>query len=352
MKKTQQISQFVIENSFSVREAMAALDKAGAKIIYVVNPQGQLVGSLSDGDIRRFILSGGKIESNVEEAANKNCYKTTDEDLACIEKIIEQKKINSIPIVNKDNKIISIFFKEQLDIKLKKDLCNIPVVIQAGGLGTRLYPYTHILPKPLIPVGEKPITELIINSFAKFGCKDFYMIVNHKKNMIKAYYSEIEKDYNIIFIDEDKPLGTGGGLSLLKAHIKSAFYFTNCDVFLDADYSDIYKTHCDKKRIATIVSVIKNYQIPYGVLELDNDGDILKMKEKPNIDYITNTGVYLLDNRVIDELTPDKAVSMPDILSSHMDKGEKIGTYPLTEECWLDMGQLDELEKAKLKIGN
>ncbi|MEG0305994.1 MAG: sugar phosphate nucleotidyltransferase, partial [Oscillospiraceae bacterium] len=236
-----------------------------------------------------------------------------------------------------------------LDVDTRKK-ADIPVVITAGGLGTRLYPYTKILPKPLIPVGELPIVEHIIERFKGFGCSEFSMIVNYKKSMIKSYFSEVEKDYSLEFIDEDTPLGTGGGLSLLKGKLNRPFFFTNCDCLIDADYGDIYKFHRENKNIITMVCAFKHFTIPYGVIDLDTEGGIKNITEKPEMNFLTNTGIYLVEPRVVEEMEYGVACGFPDIIEKYRTAGEKVGVYPVSENSWMDMGQLEELETMRRRL--
>lgn len=224
----------------------------------------------------------------------------------------------------------------------------------AGGLGKRLYPYTKILPKPLIPIGEIPISEHIINRFNKYGCKEFFLIVNHKKNMIKAYYNEIEKDYSISYADEDedKPLGTGGGLSLLKGKINSTFILSNCDILIKEDYEKIYNHHKVEKNLITMVCSLKHIKIPYGVINTNEKGEIEDMKEKPEISIFANTGMYIVEPEVLNLIEENKFVGFPDIIKRVMDEGKKVGIYPISENAWLDMGQLDEMEEMRSRLEN
>ena len=187
--------------------------------------------------------------------------------------------------------IISIVSWNDEEVETKKEL-DIPVVIMAGGLGTRLYPYTKVLPKPLIPIGEIPIAEHIINRFNNCGCKNFHLIVNHKKNMIKAYFNEIEKDYSVDYVDEDRPLGTGGGLSLLKGKINKTFILSNCDILIDENYEKIYEYHKKEKNLITMICSLKNIKIPYGVINIGENGEIDSMKEKPEVSFYKYRCLY------------------------------------------------------------
>lgn len=221
----------------------------------------------------------------------------------------------------------------------------------AGGKGTRLYPYTKILPKPLIPVGDIPIIERIIEQFVKAGCKDFYVIVNYKKDMIKAYFNEIkEKSYTITFIDENMPLGTGGGLKLLQNYLQTDFILTNCDILIKADFSDIIEQHSNKNNVVTMICSAKKFTIPYGVVELDKNENIIEMKEKPTLNFLTNTGCYIVNNSVFDYIADNENIGFPDIIERIKEDNKKVGIYPIHEDAWLDMGQFDELSRMEKKL--
>jgi len=247
------------------------------------------------------------------------------------------------------DQVVSIVFLSD-EVITTKFTTNTVVVMMAGGLGTRLFPYTKILPKPLIPVGEIPISEHIMDRFALYGIESFTLIVNHKKNMIKSYFNEVQKTYSISYVDEDIPLGTGGGLSLLNGKVNDTFILTNCDILIDEDYKKIYDFHIDSGNIITMVCSLKNVKIPYGVIELDDNGNIKNMKEKPEFSFFTNTGMYIVDKRVIEELEKNTYVGFPDIIDKYRKNGYKVGVYPISENNWLDMGQLEDLEKMRVKL--
>ena len=236
-----------------------------------------------------------------------------------------------------------------LAIDTHKKACA-PVVIMAGGLGTRLYPYTKILPKPLIPIGEMPIVEHIIHRFADVGCSAFTMIVNYKKSMIKSYFNDLQKDYTVDYVDEDTPLGTGGGLSLLKGKVTQTFFLTNCDILIDADFGDIYQYHKEKGNVITMVCAVKHFTIPYGVVELGGDGDISGITEKPEMNFLTNTGVYVVEPSVIDGLAYNEPIPFTDIIADVRAAGGRVGVYPVSENSWMDMGQLEELDNMRRRL--
>lgn len=346
-----EIEAFEIDEEYTVLQAMERLDELDKKIVFV-QCEKRLVASITDGDIRRFILSGGGLQDSVKRIANYSPKYLLAGETHLAKKYMKQYAISAIPVVNDKLHIQKILFADDRELDREKQAMDIPVVIMAGGLGTRLYPYTKILPKPLIPVGEIPIVEHIINQFREFGCNDFHLIVNHKKNMIKAYFNEIEKDYSVSYADEDIPLGTGGGLSLLKGKIDSTFILTNCDILILEDFESIYRHHKQEKNIITMVCSLKKFTIPYGVVEIAKDGTIENMKEKPDLTFFTNTGCYFVEPEVIEQMRENEKIGFPDIVEEYRLRGEKIGVYPISEQSWLDMGQMDELEKMKAVLEN
>lgn len=175
--------------------------------------------------------------------------------------------------------------------------------------------------------------------------------MNYKRNMIKAYFDELEKNYQLTFVMEEKPLGTGGGISLLKGKIRETFILTNCDIVIDDDLTKAYRQHRESGNVITMVCSLKNFTIPYGVVNIGKDGMIESMQEKPNMSFFTNTGCYFVEPDVIEDLTYNEPVDFPAIIERYMNGDRKVGIYPIGEDAWLDMGQIDELEKMKERLG-
>lgn len=344
------MNEVYIEEDKSILEAMQQLDKNARKILFV-HKERRLLASLTDGDIRRWLLKKGNLEMTVRYAANyapKYLYEQQAEQAV---HMMKECGIDALPIVDSEHRIKRIIFLNDFVQEHETFDKEIPVVIMAGGLGTRLSPYTNILPKPLIPVGDYPIAEHIINRFCAYGCRQFYMIVNYKRNMIKAYFDELDKVYNLDFITEEKALGTGGGISLLKGKIEDTFILTNCDILIDDDMTKAYKQHINSENMITMVCSLKNFTIPYGVVNIGEDGTIVSMQEKPNMSFFTNTGCYFVEPAVIENLEYNESADFPAIIEAYMKEGKRVGIYPIGEEAWLDMGQLDELEKMKARLG-
>ncbi len=343
-----EIIEFLIDEESTMLEAMQQLDKVAKKVLFVTR-EGHFYAAITDGDIRRWILKKGNLDAKVREIANYNPKFLLEDEKTKAKEFMKKHSIEALPILDRENNILSVVFWNSQEVEPSKTL-KVPIVIMAGGLGKRLYPYTKILPKPLIPIGEIPIVEHIINRFNRHGSKEFYLVVNHKKNMIKAYFNEIEKAYKVNYVDEDKPLGTGGGLSLLKGKIYSTFILTNCDILIEEDYEKIYNYHKKENNLITMVCSLKNIRIPYGVIEISETGEIDSMKEKPELSFFANTGMYIVEPRIIEELEDDKPMNFPDIIAQYKAKGEKIGIYPISENSWMDMGQIDEMEEMRRRL--
>lgn len=344
-----EITELIIQDTASVKEAMEQMDKNARKIVYILNENKELQGVLSDGDVRRFILKEGSIKENVTGVMNTSPITLLNTEMDKAIELMKEKSINSVAIVNKKNVLRTVIFASNEVIYSEK--ITLPVVIMAGGKGTRLYPYTKILPKPLIPIGDTPIMERIINKFHDFGMDNFIVSVNYKKNMIRSYFNDIDRDYEMTYIEEDKPLGTGGSLHLMKNLLQETFFVSNCDILVDADYADIVHFHKSNKHAVTIVASIKNMQIPYGVLKLDEDGLLDSTEEKPEFNYLINTGMYLLEPELL-ELVPDNEFAdLPTIIMEAKEKGMRIGVYPVSENSWLDMGQIKEMEQMIDSLG-
>ena len=342
------VEELFLAPDATVLEALRKLDETGQRILFIA-PEGRLQAALTDGDIRKFFLRGGTPDQTVDRAANYHPLSLPIAERGRAREVLQAHRIDALPILDKRGVITDIVFAYKLDVDNRKRV-DIPVVMMAGGLGTRLYPYTKILPKPLIPVGEQPIAELIIDRFRDFGCHDFTMIVNYKRGMIKSYFTDLEKDYTVHFADEDVFMGTGGGLCLLKGKTQSPFFFTNCDTLLDVDFGDIYEYHKKHGNLVTMICAFKHYTVPYGVVELGQDGGIAAMREKPELDFLTNTGVYVVEPRVVEEMRDGEVIGFPDVIERYRAAGEKVGVYPIGENSWMDMGQLEELEKMRRKL--
>lgn len=345
------LEKYIINVQSTVKAAIEKMEKESVKAVVILKEDNRVAGLFSNGDMRSFFLKGGALSANICEAMNKTpvLYHSDEE----IEE--ERKKISRVlyPIVDDENRILAVRDFDNSDTvgQVSDALRDIPLVIMAGGKGTRLYPYTKILPKPLIPIGDITITERIINSFRRYGCQEVIMILNYKANMIKAYLSDLQKDYKVDFVQESKFLGTAGGLKLIKGMVHSTFFLSNCDILVNADLECIYKTHKARGNKITFVCSMKDIVIPYGVVETDEDGTIRNMREKPGFSFLVNTGLYMVEPEVLDDIKEDEFIHLPDLAQRYLERGEKVGVFPISEKAWLDMGQFSEMENMMKNLG-
>jgi len=346
------IQDLFIEGDLSIKKAIKKLDKTGKKILLIVEDR-KLIGVLTDGDIRRWILKNGNLQESVSCIMNTSPKYIYERDINNAKQILMEKRVEAMPVLNSNKEVTDIvFWNDNFEGKFNYyNKLKTPVVIMAGGRGTRLEPYTKILPKPLIPIGDTPIVERIINRFAEYGCDKFYMTVNYKKNMIKAYFSESNRAYEIDYIEEGRPLGTAGSLSLLKGELKETFFVSNCDILIDANYSDIFKHHKENKNKITLVTSLKHYVIPYGVIEIAATSEVQNMIEKPEYDYLVNTGMYVLEPDVLKHVPENTFFHITDLINYYIQNGKKIGVYPVSDKEWLDMGEFKEMENMIGRLG-
>ena len=270
-------------------------------------------------------------------------YKTESE--AVIREKMKAIRAEVMPILDEKGEILDIWFWDELFNEQEPDnrsKIDLPVVIMAGGRGTRLRPITNVIPKPLVPVGDKTILEVIMDQFEGIGCHKFYMSVNYKADMMKYYLSQLDHQYDIEFFMEDKPLGTIGSVSLLKGKITTPFFVSNCDSINEQDYRDVWDYHVNNHNDMTIVTMVKSFKIPYGVIETGEDGLMTALKEKPEQTFQVNTGVYILNPELIDEIPEGELFHITHLMEKVQKRGGRVGCFPVSEHSWRDMGEWPE----------
>ena len=343
-----EISQYIISENLSVRDAMRIVNERSGANLFVCR-DGILLASISDGDIRRHLLGSDNLDIPVGKIANYHpVFLHTYDNIADSKAIMKEHGINALPIVDEEMRLVRIEFLKALKYELQP--LNIPVVIMAGGKGTRLKPYTQILPKPLIPIGNLTITEHIIQRFEEYSCNHFDMIVNYKKNLIRSYFQDNEVKHNIDFVEEPEFWGTAGGLKLLDGKYHETFFVTNCDILVKADYADIYKCHKEQNNIITLVCAKKRMVIPYGTVKVNDKNEITEFREKPEYEFLTNTGLYLIEPEFLDFIPDHTFIHITDVVQKCMKEGKRVGTYLIEEGAWMDMGQPDALEQMQMEL--
>ena len=350
-----ELFDILIDMESNLKAAMNQLNLTRKRTLFVVDEDKRLVGSLTDGDIRRWILSGGSLDAAMKDVCFKNTYCVGEDfNLEEVKSQMLKKSIDIVPIIGSDRHIIQFLTSEKLfqtRVKAsKKAPISLPVVIMAGGKGTRLDPFTRILPKPLIPIGDKAIVEIIIDKFLEYDVNTFYLSLNHKSKIIKSYFEELNPPYKIKYLYEDKPLGTAGSLKQLENSLSGSFIMTNCDIIIEADYNEVLKHHVEEDNDITVVTSLKHFNIPYGICEISGKGTLVNIKEKPEYSFLVNTGMYIIKSDVLCHIPQDEFFHITHLIEEVNRKGGKIGIFPINESAWIDIGEWKEYKLALEKF--
>lgn len=350
------VRPFLVPQTHTIRQAMEQLEKTEEKIVFVVDAESRLIGSLTDGDIRRWILSDGDLKAQVSQVCN--CTPFVAEESFGIERVRAEMlggNFGCVPVVDASRAIVRLLFWEELfqgavATKPKRRL-DLPVVIMAGGQGTRLAPFTNVLPKPLIPVGDRTVIEIIIDQFLPYGLHRFFLSVNYKAKILKSFFEELTPSYSVSYLEENEPRGTAGSLRALYLPEPEHLIVTNCDVVIQADFGELVSFHTENNYDLTLVASLKDYHIPYGVCELEKGGSLARIQEKPQYSFLVNTGMYVVRRDRLG-LLPEKArCDMTDFIERIKEAGGRVGVFPIGENAWIDTGEWTEYRKAVEALG-
>jgi dTDP-glucose pyrophosphorylase len=337
----------IINNNFTIIDAIKNLNKTALQICFVVK-KNKFIGTVTDGDIRRALIKGYNLESNILKIMNKKpkfVYEKNLKNKNFINTLKQKFPFFSIPILNYKNQIVDMLINKKNYYDLKKVKCE--MVIIAGGKGKRLLPLTKKTPKALIKVNGKPMLENIILKGKKEGIKNFNIVTNHFHGKIKKYFKYGNNlNVKLRYFRESLPLGTAGGLSLLKGKLKNVklLIVTNCDIFTNLNYNDIIDYHKKNKNEITIASRFFRLDNPYGVLKLDKKNHVFQIDEKPSENYLISAGVYIINYKVINFIKKKQKIDMTDFINFLTKKKIKIGSFPIYEN-WSDIGNKLDLKK-------
>lgn len=332
-----------IRQNTTLISALKKMDSLSSKLLIVENND-KFIGLLSAGDIQRAIIKGISLNEKVISILRddiKVAYR--GDSLESIKRMMLEYRMEFCPLISEDQKILEIYYWEDIFLEQKPWIArkfNLPVVIMAGGKGSRLKPLTNVLPKPLIPINEKTILEEIIELYASHGCDNYFISVNYKADLIKYYVNNLALPYKISFVEESIPMGTAGSLSMLRKMIEETFFVTNCDILIKQDYSEILDYHYDQKNEITIVSALKHFPIKYGTLETGDNGYLKELVEKPELTFKINSGMYILEPHLINEIPRDKNSDITELIWSLNKANRKVGVFPVSENSWTDIGDL------------
>jgi len=341
--------ELLITEDCTIKEALKVIDKGTKRIAIVVDNSNKLLGTLNDGDIRRALLNDKTLDTKIIDVYHKNPSVCSIHDTKeTIIKTAIKNKVYQIPIINDEYKLVEV---EDLATLLSTQNRRNKVIIMAGGLGTRLRPLTDDTPKPLLKVGSKPILETIIENFSNYGFKDIIISVNYKADMIRNHFQDGKKfGVNIEYIEENKRLGTAGALSLLNKKILEPFFVMNGDLLTNVNFEHLLDFHIFGNSKATMCVREYEHQIPYGVIQTQND-KIESIIEKPINRFFVNAGIYLLSPKVLELIPKNEFYDMPTLFQELINKQENVLSFPI-HEYWLDIGRIIDYEKANDEYAN
>jgi len=345
MNNTSKIQDKIITSKDTIHHALKMMDGHRTKLVFVIDND-EFISILTIGDIQRAIIRNSSLTDPVSSILDKEKIYASDKDsIEHIKDVMFKELIDCMPVLNDKGEIVDVLFWHDVfneSVAENRAKIDVPVVIMAGGKGTRLKPLTNVIPKPLVPIGDKTILEVIMDQFESIGCHKFYMSVNYKADMMKYYLSQLDHKYDIEFFMEDKPLGTIGSVSLLKGKINTPFFVSNCDSINEQDYRDVYDYHISNQNDMTIVTMVKSFKIPYGVIQTGEDGLMESLQEKPEHTYMVNSGVYILNPELINEIPQGEFFHITHLMEKVKVRGGRVGCFPVSEDSWKDMGEWPE----------
>jgi len=344
------IALVLVSPERTVKEAILQLNETGKRILFVVSRENALVGVVTDGDIRRSIVSGVQFADPVSRIMNTSYISLHHDEPMLRERcrrIMVETTVEHIPILDNSRRIIDIIrwtdvFGEEYRTRTATPNPNV-VVIMAGGRGTRLDPFTRIFPKPLIPVGNKPAIEVIMEKYHASGFSRFMYTLNYRKEYIISFLRENTFPYSCEWVEECEFLGSAGSLRLLRDRIDDTFFVTNCDTILDIEFSEVLRWHKSQQAAMTIIGCYNEIKIPFGVLETSED-TLIRMHEKPVHGCVVNTGVYLMEPRVLAYIPEEGPFAMNQLIDAATAR-EKVCVHTVYSG-WHDIGQLEQYRLA------
>lgn len=343
------MKDLLIDRNATIKDALSQFSKKGIRCLIVVDALNKMLGSLSEGDIRRSILKGKKLTSKIIFIYRKKprFFFENKVNEKRVKEMFLKEKLDLIPIIDDKRKVVKIILWNDVfkSNKLKKKH-NIDVVIMSGGKGKRLLPFTKVLPKPLIPIKEKPVISHIIDNFENQGFCKIKVIVNYKAGVLKAYLSESRKKNRLKIINEKKPLGTAGGLQLIKNKCSNHVFVSNCDILTNLNYNDMLDFHIKNNNDFTLVASAKSFPIPYGVCELKKQGTLKRINEKPQFDFLVSIGLYLMKKKVLNLIEKNSYLDMSDLINKIKTKNYKVGVFPVDDSSWSDIGEWNQYEQT------
>jgi len=354
------LNKYFIKKNASIRNALSLLNISPHKCLLVIDNKKKLLGTITDGDIRKTILKNSNLEISIDKIYNKNPSKVYEDqiNLQEIKKILKINKFDIIPIVNNKENVVDVFSWDRFFKITNNDSVyrNIDIVIMAGGRGKRLAPFTNKFPKALMPIGGKPMISRIIEKYYMLGFNNFYVSTFYQKNILKKTITKEFKDNNdlkIQFINEEKPLGTIGAVANININkYSSPLIITNCDTIISDNLDDIIINHLNNKADMTLVITKKTFVSPYGEVIINKRNALLNLKEKPSFNLLVNVGFYIVNKNVLRLIPKNKFFDATDLIFKAKLKKMKIMTHKIPSNSWIEIGKMSELDSFNQIIKN
>lgn len=336
-------SKNIIKSGCTILDALKALNDLHTKYmdLFVEDPDGKVIGVVTDGDLRRGIISGAQLTDSVDTVMNKNFVYFKNENINLQElKKYKSKGISLIPVLDENGKIHKIF-----NIGLLKSILPVDAVLMAGGKGERLRPLTEKTPKPLLPVGNKAIIDHNVDRLISYGIQHINVTVNYLKEQIEEHYQEPRNDVKVLTVREPKYLGTIGSVKFVKEFYNDTILVMNSDLFTNIDYEDFFLHFQEHDAEMSVAAVPYNISIPYGILDLEGR-NIKGLLEKPQYNHYANAGIYLIKRRALEEIPDGEFFNATDLVEKLISEGKSVIRYPLNG-TWIDIGNPQEYQKAQ-----
>jgi dTDP-glucose pyrophosphorylase len=336
------VGKISVVSDSTVREVITAIDRGSLQVALVIE-LGRLIGIVTDGDVRRGLLRGETLDAPVVKIMRRD-FRSLPESASTAEALalMQRESLHQIPALDEAGRVVHLFLLED---SIKPQRTPNSVVIMVGGEGKRLRPLTYDCPKPMLHVAGKPLLEIIVKKCLDAGFENFYFAVNYLKEQIQSYFQDGSAwGARIQYLEEDKPLGTAGALSLLPRRPDHPFFILNGDILTQVDYTHLLRFHIDHQSAATLCVREHRIQIPYGVVRM-NDVKVVELEEKPLLTHYVNAGIYLLNPDMLDLVPKDSFFDMPQLLEAAVQKGKTVCAFPV-HEYWLDVGHPETFERA------
>ncbi len=341
--------KYIIRQELTIRQVLTVINNLGENhcVLFVTNETGKLLGTVTDGDIRRGLIANAQLEQSVFSVSNRNFHKVVNGEIDPLYlKVCLHEGITILPNLNDDGSI-----KDILDLKELRGVLPLHAVVMAGGKGERLLPLTKYIPKPMLKVGDKPIIEHNIDQLKAYGIQHFHISVNYLGHIISDYFKDgIEKGISIQYLNENKPMGTIGSISLVNDFHKEDVLIMNSDLLTNIDFADFYDEFIKQEADMAVATIPYHVDLPYAIMELDG-AKVTAFREKPRYTYFANAGIYLIKRSLINLIPKDSFYNATDLMDLLIQKNKKLINYPILG-YWLDIGKPEDFAKAQKDISH